>query len=92
MSTNIVEGVIWSNTQSYANERVDELFNQAGQATDDETRKALYAEFQEIVADELPLYWINTLSYHTGYNNRVGNVPNSIWGVMSPMDEVFVAQ
>ncbi|MEM7127445.1 MAG: ABC transporter substrate-binding protein [Chloroflexota bacterium] len=92
MSSNIVEGVIWSNTQQYANEQVDELLGQAGQATDEAERIALYAEFQEIVADELPLYWINSLPYHTGYNNRVHNVPSTIWGAMAPMDEVFVTE
>lgn len=92
MSSNIVEGVIWSNTQQYANERVDELLEAAGKATDEAERIASYAEFQEIVADELPIYWINSLPYHTGYGDRVGNVPSSIWGTMAPMDEVFVTQ
>ena len=92
MSSNIVEGVIWSNTQQYGNERVDELLEAAGKATDEAERIALYAEFQEIVADELPIYWINSLPYHTGFGDRVGNVPSSIWGTMAPMDEVFVTQ
>ena len=92
MSSNIVKGVIWSNTQQYANERVDELLDAAGQETDDAKRVALYAEFQEIVADELPIYWINSLPYHTGYADRVGNVPSTIWGTMAPMDEVFIRQ
>lgn len=92
MSSNIVKGVIWSNTQQYANERVDELLELAGKATDESERTKLYAEFQEIVADELPIYWINSLPYHTGYNNRVHNVPTTIWGAMAPMDEVFVTE
>jgi len=90
MSSNIVPGVIWSNTQNYANERVDELLEQAGKATDDETRIELYAEFQEIVSDELPIYWINSLPYHTGFRDRVQNVPSTIWGTMAPMDEVYL--
>jgi len=92
MSSNIVEGVIWSNTQQYANDRVDELLDAAGKATDDAERVALYAEFQEIVADEMPIYWINALPYHTGYGDRVHNVPSTIWGSMAPMDEVFVTE
>lgn len=92
MTSNIVEGVIWSNTQQYSNERVDQLLEAAGKATSDDERIALYAEFQEIVSDELPIYWINSLPYHTGYADRVHNVPNSIWGAMGPMDEVFVTE
>lgn len=92
LSTNIVDGVIWSNTQAYANDRVDELLDLAGKATDDDERAAFYQEFQEIVADELPVYWINSLPYHTASSLRVQNVPVSIWGTMAPMDEVYLDQ
>ena len=84
--------MIWSNTQAYANERVDELLDLAGKATDDGERAEFYREFQEIVADELPVYWINSLPYHTASSLRVQNVPISIWGTMAPMDEVYLDQ
>jgi len=45
-TSNIKKGVIWSNTQSYSNARVDELMEQAGQEPDPVKRKALYSEFQ----------------------------------------------
>lgn len=89
LSTNIVPGVIWSNTQQYQNEKVDEILDAAGKAKDQEERKALYAEFQQIVGQELPVYWINALPYKTVYDNRLGNPPLSIWGTMSPLDEVY---
>jgi peptide/nickel transport system permease protein len=71
LSDNIREGVIWSNTQQYENARVDELLNAAAVELDLDKRKALYAEFQQIVAEDLPIYWINALPYHTAYNARV---------------------
>ena len=92
ISSNIVEGVIWSNTQNYANDRVDELLDLAAKEQDEGARAAFYSEFQEIVADELPIYWINTLPYHTATQTHVSNVPDSIWGTMSPMDEVQVSK
>ncbi|MEM1313404.1 MAG: ABC transporter substrate-binding protein, partial [Pseudomonadota bacterium] len=88
LSDNIKEGVIWSNTQQYENARVDELLAAAGQEMDVEARKALYAEFHQIVGEELPIYWLNSLPYHTAYDSRLANPPISIWGPMSPMDEV----
>jgi len=91
-SSNIKPGVIWSNTQSYKNERVDELMEMAGVETDEAKRAALYAEFQKIVTDELPLYTTNTLPYHTIYNNKVGNPPLGIWASSSPMDLVFLKE
>jgi peptide/nickel transport system substrate-binding protein len=92
LSDNIREGVIWSNTQQYENPKVDELLAAAGTETDPEKRKALYAEFQRIVAEDLPIYWINSLPYHTIHDRRIGNAPTGIWGVMHPMDMVHWAE
>ncbi|MEM7116893.1 MAG: ABC transporter substrate-binding protein [Chloroflexota bacterium] len=90
LSTNIVEGVIWSNTQQYANERVDEILNAAARETDQDARIAHYAEFYEIVGQDLPIYWLNTLPNWTASQTWVHNVPVTIWGAMAPMDEVYI--
>lgn len=89
LSTNIVKGVIWSNTQSYANPKVDELLNAAAVEGDAAKRKALYDEFQMIVGDDLPIYWINSLPYHTTYKKGLMNAPTSIWGAMQSMDDLY---
>jgi len=89
-SSNILKGV-WSNTQSYSNARVDELMAMAAVETDDVKRKALYAEFQAIIADEVPVYHTNTLPYHTVYNTeKVGNPPIGIWGTSTPIDMTYL--
>ncbi len=88
LSSNIKKGVIWSNTQNYKNKKVDSLLNEASSASG-ESRKKLYDEFQEIVAEELPIYWINSLPYHTVYSKRLGNAPLTIWGTMAPLDELY---
>ncbi len=90
LSTNIKKGVIWSNTQGYANPEVDAILEQAGQELDVDKRKALYSRFQKIVADDLPVYWAYTLPYHTVYNKNVGNAPQTIWGTCAPLDEIYV--
>lgn len=87
---NIVEGVIWSNTQSYCNPKVDELLNAAGQEADPARRKELYAAFQKIVVEDAPISFINVVPYHTAYRSEVRNPPTTIWGVMSPMDEIWL--
>ena len=89
LSDNIRKGVIWSNTQSYSNPRVDEILAEAGVAADPTARGELYGEFQWLVAEDLPVYWINVVPYHTVYHNGLGNVPMSIWGTMAPMDAVY---
>jgi len=88
LSTNI-RPVIWSNTQGYENARVDEVLAMAGSELDTAARTSLYHEFQQIVGAELPVYWINALPYHHAFDDRIGNPPLSIWGMMQSMDEVY---
>ena len=90
-STNIGKGV-WSNTQGYSNARVDELMAMAAVETDAEKRTALYAEFQEIIANEVPVYHVNTLPYHTIYSDKVGNPPIGIWGTSTPIDMTYLKE
>lgn len=90
-STNIGKGV-WSNTQGYSNARVDELMAMAAVESDPAKRKALYAEFQQIIADELPVYHTNTLPYHTVYSDKVGNPPIGIWGTSTPIDMTYLKE
>ena len=89
LSSNI-KPIVWTNTQSYRNAQVDELLNTAGGILNPTKRKAYYATFQKIVTEELPIYYVNAVPYHTAANKKVGNVPSTIWGPMSPYDEVFL--
>lgn len=89
-STNIKKGVIWSNTQQYANKRIDELMKLAGSTYDNDERKKYYAEFQQILAEELPIYWLFANPYHTVSNKKVGNPPNTIWGGSAPLDRMYL--
>jgi len=89
---NIRQGVVWSNTQNYCNPRVDEILHQAETELDENKRKSLYSEFQQILTDELPIVWINVLPFHTVYHAGLGNPPLSIWGVHSPLDELYWAE
>jgi peptide/nickel transport system substrate-binding protein len=89
LSTNI-KPIIWTNTQSYNNPKVDELLNQAGQLLDPVKRKAYYATFEKIVTDDVPIVYINGAPYHTATTKKVGNVPVTIWGPAAPLDEVYL--
>jgi len=90
-SSNIGKGV-WSDTQGYSNARVDELMAMAAVESDPEKRKEMYAEFQEIIATELPVYHTNTLPYHTVYSDKVGNPPLGIWGTSTPIDMTYLKE
>ena len=89
LSTNI-KPIVWTNTQSYRNPKVDGLLNEAGSTLNFTKRKAYYAAFQKIVTDELPIDFINVVPYHTAASRKVGNVPTTIWGPMSPFDDMYL--
>ncbi len=92
LCTNQKKGVIWSNTEGYCNQKVDEILGKAAVAMDAGERKALYGEFQRIVTDELPFAWTNEEPYVTVYRDVVKNPPETVWGALSPMDEVYLAE
>ena len=88
LSSNIRKGIIWSNTQQYSNPKVDELLAAAAQETSPEKRKAMYSEFQKIVVADVPIYYVNASPYHNAFSKGLSNLPTTIWGVMSPLDEL----
>ncbi|MEZ5657017.1 MAG: ABC transporter substrate-binding protein [Burkholderiaceae bacterium] len=90
-SSNIRKGVIWSNTQSYKNDRVDAIIAQAGTETSEAKRKKLYHELQRIVVDECPVVFLNEITFHVGWNKRISSPPDSVWGVMTPLSKMSVS-
>ena len=88
---NAKKGVIWSNTQQYCNPEVDKILDLAGQENDRDKRIAFYSKVQKIISKDVPIYFTDTVPYHTIYNHtKVGNPPSTIWGTCSPLDEVFL--
>lgn len=89
LTSNIRKGIIWSNTQQYSNPKVDELMQAAAQETSPEKRKALYSQFQKIVVSDVPIFYINVTPYYSAFSKGLGGLPETIWGVMSPLDELY---
>jgi len=88
MSTNI-KNQVWTNTAGYANPKVDEILNAAGVEMDLEKRKALYAEFQKIVAEDVPLYFTHEAIYHTVRNKENIDTKTSVWGGLQSGDGLY---
>jgi peptide/nickel transport system substrate-binding protein len=91
LSSNIRKGVIWSNTQSYKNPRVDDLLTRAGTELDLAKRKALYAEFQKIVVDECPQVFLSNLATYIVADKKITGLPKSIWNFMTPLTTLSAA-
>ncbi len=88
LSTNIRPGVVWSNTQSYVNPKVDELLAKATVERDTEKRKALYHEFQRQVVNDVPVAFTHVWSVATVADKALRNLPISIWSGLTPYDEI----
>ena len=86
LSSNIKPGVIWSNTQSYSNPKVDELLAQATVEKDVDKRKKLYAEFQRLVVADVPQVFTHVWAQGYAARRDLVNVPESIWAPMVPFD------
>ncbi|MBF0449601.1 MAG: ABC transporter substrate-binding protein [Candidatus Magnetomorum sp.] len=88
-SRNIRKGVIWSNTQQYNNPIVDSLLDLAAIEINVDKRKALYAKFQKIVMNDLPVFPIAIIPYFTLYHRDLIGLNDSIWGPIAPFDNVY---
>ena len=91
VTSNIRKGVIWSNTQSYSNAKVDALLEKAGvELGSGEAQADLSGIPEDRDRRTSRSYWMYGLPYHTIYNKKVGNPPLTIWGTMGPMDNVYL--
>jgi peptide/nickel transport system substrate-binding protein len=82
------------NGMSYSNSKVDQLMNDALQTTDRTKRKPLYAQIQNILADELPAPILFYPNYLWGINKRVVNFnvgPYNTYQARPWMKDVFVS-
>jgi peptide/nickel transport system substrate-binding protein len=89
-SSNIRPGVIWSNTQSYANPNVDRLLEQAGVTMDATRRRELYGQIQKTVVDDSPVAFLYELVIHEAYQQRIKAVAPSVWGIMGPLHDLEI--
>jgi peptide/nickel transport system substrate-binding protein len=88
MSSNIRKGIIWSNTQNYRNDKVDDLLAKASIERDIAKRKAYYDEFQRIVVQDVPVAFTHVWTQVAIWDKGLKNVPISIWGGFQPLDTV----
>ena len=80
LSSNIKPGVIWSNTQSYSNPKVDEWLAAAGQEMNLAKRKELYKQVQKAVVEDCPVAFLYEQTFYEAYAAKVINPPGGIWG------------
>ena len=91
ISTNILKGVMFSNTMGYTNPKVDEVFDKAATTINDSERQKLYSEVQRILIDEVPVVWLLEMDFPTIVNRKVKNLVTTSIGVYDTWDSVYFA-
>ena len=69
--SNNIGPIPFSNAAAYRNERVDELFDAAGKTSERDARTGLYREVQQILAEDLPYWWLVESTFVTGYRDTL---------------------
>jgi len=71
--------------------RMDEIFSQGVQELDDQKRKILYDEHQQLVAENVPLIYTVLNSQLFAVRNKFGNLkPTSYGGVFHNLEEIYI--
>jgi peptide/nickel transport system substrate-binding protein len=71
--SNNIGNIPFSNAATYRNPQIDELFAAAGATANIAERSRLYREAQEILAQDLPYWWLVETRGLTGYRNAFNN-------------------
>jgi len=71
--------------------KVDDIFDAAGQEFNEDKRKALYDQYQKIVAEELPVIYTALSARLTAVKNKFGNLkPAPFGGVFHNLEEIYI--
>jgi len=84
-----IKHVPWSNTGGYSNPAVDALLDRAAVEQDTAKRKAVYAEFQKLISEDLPIIFLHQPAYHTIMHRDIRGMEDSIWGLMRCTDSMW---
>lgn len=85
-----IKNVIWSNTEGYCNKDVDALLDAAAVETDFDKRKALYADIQRKVQEDLVFIYMPQDFSATVSADGIANLPDTPFGALAPYYDVYL--
>ncbi|MCA0919270.1 ABC transporter substrate-binding protein [Pseudooceanicola nanhaiensis] len=92
ISSQIAKGNPFNNVEGYSNPKVDELFAKAAVAVSTEERQALYTEVQQILQEDVPIAWLQELSFPTVYDCGVHNLITTANGAGNSLRDTWKEQ
>ncbi len=87
---NINKNKLWTNIGAYHNQEIEILFKKAAVETDEERKKALYAEIQQALSDDYASLWLISNMYYVIAKKNVHGLEKLPHKTMSPMLDVAV--
>lgn len=73
--------------------RIDELFTAGVQELNEDKRKVIYDEFQQIACDQLPVIYTVLSARLAAVRNKFGNLrPSNYGGVFHNIEEIYIKQ
>ncbi|MGO4854612.1 ABC transporter substrate-binding protein [Phaeovulum sp. W22_SRMD_FR3] len=92
ITSQITKGNPFANVEGYSNPVVDKLFDDAAVATTDAKRQELYTEVQKILQTDVPVAWLQELSFPTLYDCKVQDLVKTANGIGSSLGDTWIAQ
>ncbi|MEO0425840.1 MAG: ABC transporter substrate-binding protein [Pseudomonadota bacterium] len=89
-SDQIRQGTHFVNSSRYSNPDLDALLSSGAQEPDAAERAAIYAEVQEILANDLPVVNLFEMEFLTVFNTKLKDHATSALGAYGPMERVWL--
>lgn len=78
----------FTNNMGYSNPQMDEWLDQAGAAIDPRQRRALYANIQRQLLQDLPVIGLTGFDLFSAHHRDLLGFDGNAWGVLAPYDEI----
>lgn len=86
-----IQPLPYANNANYRNKVVDDLLEAGSVEIDPVKRERIYAQFQKVAMDDLPILPLTVLKFHTVMRKGLADVPAGFWGTAAPFDAVHWA-
>lgn len=82
-----IQPLPYANNANYRNPIVDDLLDAGSVEIDPQKRQRIYAQFQKIALDDVPILPLTVLRYQTVMRKGLVDLPAGFWGTAAPFND-----
>ncbi|MER5173521.1 ABC transporter substrate-binding protein [Thioclava kandeliae] len=90
ITSQITKGNPFANVEGYSNADIDKWFDEAAVAASDDERQALYTKIQTKLQEDVPVAWLQELSFPTLYDCKVHDLVNTGLGIGNSLGDTWI--